>query len=89
MEGLLHRSKLSSDEIDDLSIGKKVSIRVQDFDIEKKRIDLQLGSGESAFENAPAKTLGDAFGDVFAQFEFDNNDTPKRQRVRKKNKRRR
>lgn len=84
LEGLLHRSNLSASEMEDLSIGKDVSVRVQDFDIEKKRIELQLGSGESTFENAPSKTLGDAFADVFAQFEFDETTPTKKRRIRKK-----
>ena len=88
LEGLLHRSKLSDEEIRDLSIGKEISVRVQDFDMEKKRIELQLGSGESTFENAPAKTLGDAFGDVFAQFGFDDAAPAKRPRLGKKSKKR-
>ena len=85
LEGLLHKSKLSSEEMAELTIGKEVSVQVQDFDIEKKRIELQLGSDEAAFENAPAKTLGDAFGDIFAEFGFDAN-APKRSRLRKKGK---
>ena len=84
LEGLLHRSNLSSVEIDDLSIGKEIAVRVQDFDIEKKRIELQIGSEESTFENAPAKTLGDAFGDVFAQFGFDDTSVTPKTGLRKK-----
>ncbi len=84
LEGLLHRSNLSSVEMDELSIGKEIAVRVQDFDIEKKRIEFQLGSEESTFENAPAKTLGDAFGDVFAQFGFDAPSATSKPRLRKK-----
>ena len=86
LEGLLHRSKLSPEEIQELKVDKEVSVRVQDFDIEKKRIELQLGSGETTFENAPAKTLGDAFSDVFAQFGFDNADPVKKTNLRNKRK---
>ena len=75
--------------MDELKVGKEVSVRVQDFDIEKKRIELQLGSGESTFENAPAKTLGDAFGDVFAQFGFDAPSSTPKQRRRKTSKKQR
>lgn len=85
LEGLLHRSNLSTEEIKDLSLNKEVTVRIQDFDMAKKRIELQLSSGDTTFENAPAKTLGDAFSDVFAQFGFDNAEPVKRT-IRKKRK---
>ena len=84
LEGLLHSNKLSSEDKEKLSIGANVDVRIQDFDIERKRIELDLSHGESDFANEPTKTLGDTFGDVFAQFDFDDNPEPKKKRIRKK-----
>ncbi len=84
LEGLLHRNKLGTDDLDKLTIGAKVDIRIQDFDIERKRIELDLSHGESDFSNEPTKTLGDTFGDVFAEFNFEDESTPKKKRIRKK-----
>lgn len=72
LEGLLHRSMLSAEDVATLKVGEKVDVRIQDFDLERKRIELQMSTGDGEFVNEPAKTLGDAFGDVFAQFGFDN-----------------
>ena len=71
LEGLLHRSTLSTEDVATLKVGEDIDVRIQDFDMERKRIDLQLSTGDGEFVNEPAKTLGDAFADVFAQFGFD------------------
>ena len=65
LEGLLHQSQIDNTG-EEYTIGSSISVRIQDFDLEQKRIELQVAHGEATPEQS-SMTLGDAFGDVFAQ----------------------
>lgn len=84
LEGLLHRSKFSAEDIAELKIGSTITVRIEDFDLERKRIELQLAGGIQEQTNEPSSTLGDAFADVFAQ--FDSGTGSKKSTRRKKQK---
>lgn len=84
LEGLLHRSGLSTEDIAELKIGATITVRIEDFDLERKRIGLQLAAGMPEYTNEPSSTLGDAFADVFAQFDTSHSEKSNRRKKKQK-----
>ena len=69
LEGLLHNTRLSETESNELEEGQSVTVQVQDFDVDSKRIELQLSRADASVEEQAPSTLGDAFEDIFAALE--------------------
>jgi ribosomal protein S1 len=65
----LHNTRLSETESSELEEGQSVTVQIQDFDVESKRIELQLSRAETSLEEQAPSTLGDAFEDIFAALE--------------------
>lgn len=83
LEGLVHHTQLLSDDSNELDIGQSLSVQIQDFDIEQKRIELHIAHGSNENESVASSTLGDAFEDIFASLEANLSNSKKRTRGKK------